>query len=89
MGGKGQALMKRARAVDVLTLLAVILVSPASVIFLIPFGVTLQDWFGTWQRYVALFIILAMALAVLGFAASTHYKLEADRPEAYAGTPSG
>jgi len=88
LGAKGQALLKRARTVDVLTFLAIILVSPASVIFLIPFGVTYQDWFSTWQRYVAMFILLAMALAALGFTGSTHYKLEADR-EIYAGTPSG
>jgi hypothetical protein len=76
---KGPALLKKARLVDVLTFLAVILVTPASVIFLIPFGVSPQDWFSTWQRYVALFILLAMGLAVFGFAVSTDYKLEADR----------
>jgi len=88
LGVKGQALLKRARVVDVLTFLAVILVSPASVLFLIPFGVTYQDWFSTWQRYVAVYILLAMALAAFGFAVSTDYKLDADR-EIYAGTPSG
>jgi len=78
---KGRALLKKARLVDVLTFLAVILATPASVIFLVPFGVSPQDWFGTWQRYVVLFILLAMGLAVFGFAVSTDYKLEADRLE--------
>ena len=89
MGAKSQALLKRARAVEVLTFLAVVLVSPASMIFLAPSGVSPQDWLGTWQRYVAVFILLATALAVFGFAVSTHYRLKADRLEVYPGTPSG
>ena len=81
MEAEGRALLKRARLVEVLTFLAVILSTPASVILLVPFGVSQQGWFNTWQRYVVLFILLAMGLAVIGFAVSTGYRLEADRLE--------
>ena len=79
MEGNGQGALRKARVVEVLTFLAVILVTPVSMIFAIPFGVSPYDWFSTWQRYVVLFILLAMGLAVLGFAVSTDYRLEADR----------
>ncbi len=81
MEARGPALLKKARAIDVLTFLAIIFISPASAIFLVPFGVAPQDWFATWQRYVVVFILLAMALAASGFAMSINYKLEADSLE--------
>jgi hypothetical protein len=63
----------------VLTFLAVILISPASVILAFPFGVTPQLWLVVWNTYDGLFVVLAIGLGVLGLGVSTHYKLEADR----------
>jgi drug/metabolite transporter (DMT)-like permease len=80
MDEKSQALRK-ARMVEALTFLAVVLVTPVSMIFAIPFGVSSQDWINTWQRYVFLLILLAMGLSLLGFGISTNYRLAADRIE--------
>ncbi len=72
--------MKRARTVEVLTFVAVVLVSPASAVFGLPFGIAPGDWFNTWQRYVFFFIIIAMAIAFLGFGLSTEYRVKAGKP---------
>jgi drug/metabolite transporter (DMT)-like permease len=79
MEAKGRALQGKARAVEVLTFLAVILVTPLSMIFAIPFGVSPQDWIDGWQRYVFLLILLAVGLSLAGFGFSTRYRVEADR----------
>jgi hypothetical protein len=79
MEAKGQTVLRKARVVEGLTFLAVILVSPASVIFAIPFGVSPQDWLNACQRYVFLFILLEIGLSVVGFGVSTSYRLEVDR----------
>jgi drug/metabolite transporter (DMT)-like permease len=81
MEGNGQGLLRKARVVEVLTFLAVILVTPVSMIFAIPFGVSPQDWVNAWQEYVFLLILLAIGLSVVGFGVSTNYRLEADRLE--------
>ncbi len=71
--------MWKARTIDALTFLAVILISPASVIMAFPLGVDPQAWLAAWSSYVALLIVLAMALSVIGFSVSFGYRLEADR----------
>jgi cytochrome c biogenesis protein CcdA len=77
---KGRSrLVTRARLVDALTFLAVVLVSPASVVLSYPLGVMPQVWVEVWLRYVAVFIVLAFGLAMLGFGASNRYWLEAHR----------
>ena len=79
MEKNGQALLRKARVAEVLTFLAVILVTPVSMVFAIPFGASPQAWVSAWQRYVFLLILLAIGLAVVGFGVSTNYRLEADR----------
>jgi len=79
MEKNGQALLRNARVAEVLTFLAVILVTPVSMVFAIPFGVSAQAWVNAWQRYVFLLILLAIGLSVVGFGVSTNYRLEADR----------
>jgi len=74
-------LLWKARLVDALTFLAVILISPASVVLAFPLGVDPQAWLATWSTYVALLIVLAMALGVVGFSVSFGYRLEADRQQ--------
>jgi len=79
MEGNGQALLRKAKAAEVLTFLAVILITPVSMIFAVPFGVSPQAWVDSWDRYVFPLILLAVALSVVGFGVSTNYRLEADR----------
>ncbi len=72
-------LRRRAKVIDVLTFLAVVLISPASVVFSIPLGVAPEVWLDVWTTYVIAIILVAMGIGVLGFGISTHYKLQADR----------
>jgi drug/metabolite transporter (DMT)-like permease len=81
MEGKGRALIRKARVVEMLTFLVVILITPVSMVFVIPFGVSPQDWVNAWDKYVFLLILLAIGLSVVGFGLSTNYRLEADRIE--------
>lgn len=78
--GNKSHLLRKARIIDVLTFLAVILVSPASVVLSFPLGVMPQVWVAVWLRYVVLFILLAIGLALFGFDASNRYRLDADKP---------
>lgn len=71
--------MRKARLVDALTILAVVLLSPASVVLAPLLGVDPQVWLAMCLRYVAVFIILAVVLAILGFDLSNRYRLEAER----------
>ena len=81
MEGNGRALLRKARVVEALTFLAVILATPVSMIFAFPLGVSPQDWVNAWDKYVFLLILLAIGLSVVGFGLSTNYRLEADRLE--------
>jgi drug/metabolite transporter (DMT)-like permease len=76
-----RGLVRKARAIEMLTFLAVILITPVSMIFAIPFGVSPQDWVNAWDKYVFLLILLAIGLSVVGFGVSTNYRLEADKLE--------
>ena len=71
-------LMRKARLVDALTFLAVITVSPASVLLSYAFGVVPQVWVEVWLRYVVFFIILAIVVAIVGLGFSNHYWLKAN-----------
>lgn len=79
MEAKLKAQLRKARIVEVLTFLAVILVTPVSMIFAIPFGASPQGWVDAWDRYVFLLILLAIGLSVVGFGISTNYRLEAEK----------
>ena len=80
--GNRSHLLRKAQLIDALTFLAVILVSPASVVLSFSLGVTPQVWVAVWLRYVVLFILLAIGLATLGFDTSNRYRLEVDRQSA-------
>jgi hypothetical protein len=71
-------LLKKARAIDAVTFVAVILVSPASVVFSYLFGVTPDSWVRGWVTYVFFFILVALGISVLGFSFSTDFRLKAD-----------
>ena len=69
--------MKAALFVDALTLLAVLLLSPASIVLAFLLGVAPQDWAAIWLRYVVVFIALALVAAGLGLEISDRYWLGA------------
>jgi len=85
MGAEAKALLTKARVVEVLTFLVVILATPVSMIFAIPFGASPQGWVDSWDRYVFLLILLAIGLSIVGFGISTNYRLQAERLEKRSG----
>jgi len=63
----------------VLTFVAVILISPVSFIFGIPFGITPHDWLATWTHWTVVFITLAFFVTLFGFEGALVIRLKADR----------
>jgi len=63
-----------ARALEALTVLLVILVSPLSVLISFPLGISPESWLSVWMRYVFIFVVLAVTVALTGFGAASHYR---------------
>lgn len=57
------------------------LVSPVSFLVVLPFGVQPGVWLGFWVRYVFIFIVAALVVAVAGFASSSSAWVRAERLE--------
>jgi len=55
----------------------VILVSPLSVALSLPFHITPLAWLSVWLKYVFVFLVLAIVVALVGFAAAASYKVRA------------
>jgi len=72
-------LIRRSVAFEVLTFVAVILISPASFVFGLPLGIAPSDWLASWTHWTVVFIIVAIAIAVLGFETALSYRLKAQR----------
>ena len=70
-------LERTSRALEVLTVVLVVLVSPLSFLVGLVFGISPETWLATWQTYVFIFIILAILIAVTGFAGALHYRVKA------------
>lgn len=62
---------------EILTVVLVILVSPLSFVLGLPLGVPPATWLSLWSKYVFLFIILAILVALAGFGAATSYRVKA------------
>jgi len=63
----------------VLTFVAVIIISPASFILGIPFGVAPHDWLTTWSHWTVVFITVAIIVTLFGFEGALAIRLKADR----------
>jgi hypothetical protein len=70
-------LERTSRALEILTVALVILVSPLSFLLGLPFGVSPERWLATWQEYAFVFVVLAIAIALTGFAGSFQYRVRA------------
>ena len=70
-------LERRSRALEVLTVGLVLLVSPLSFVLSLPLGVSPQAYLSVWVRYVFVFIVLALAIALAGFGAASTYRVRA------------
>lgn len=67
---------------EVLTFIVVILLSPISFVFGLPFGIAPADWLATWLHWVVGFILLVFFIALLGFNKAFSYKLKAESARA-------
>jgi hypothetical protein len=74
---QASSLERTSRALDVLTMALIILVSPLSVALSLPLGVAPQVWLSIWLKYVFILLVLAIAIALVGFAAAASYKVRA------------
>ena len=74
-----RALVRRARVLDILTFVAVILISPVSFVFGLPFGISPHDWLATWTHWTVVFITLAFFIALFGFEGALESRLKAER----------
>ena len=72
-------LIRRARTWEVITFVAVVLISPVSFVLGFPFGITPHDWLATWTHWTVVFIAVAFFIALLGFETALSYRLKAGR----------
>jgi|SRR5450756_1724043 hypothetical protein len=72
-------LMKKCHLWEIATAVFVMLLSPASFVLGLAIGISPEAWLMTYLRYVALFIILAILVALAGLDAATSCWLRADR----------
>jgi len=73
------SLKRTSRALEVITVSLVLLVSPLSFVFSSLFGMAPKAWLSVWQEYVFIFVVLALAIALAGFAAASSYRVRAER----------
>jgi len=71
--------IRRARIWEVITFVAVILISPVSFVLGLPLGISPHDWLASWTHWTVVFITLAFFVALLGFETSLSYRLKAKR----------
>ena len=71
------SLERTSLALEVLTVALIVLISPLSFVLLLPFGVQPERWLSIWQEYVFIFLVLAVAAALVGFAAASSYRVRA------------
>jgi hypothetical protein len=72
-------LIRRSRILELLTFVAVILISPISFILGVPFGISPHDWLATWTHWTVVFIAVAFFVALFGFEGALASRLKADR----------
>jgi hypothetical protein len=71
------SLVRTSRALEILTVVLVLLVSPLSFVVSLPFGIAPMTWLSLWLQYVFIFAVLAILIAVIGFAAASSYRVRA------------
>jgi hypothetical protein len=76
--GVPSKLERTSRALEILTVLLVVLVSPLSFVISLPFGITPQTWLSLWVKYVFIFVVLAICIALTGFGAAASYRVKAE-----------
>ena len=64
---------------QVLTFVAVVLISPVSFVLGLPLGISPHDWLTTWTHYTVIFITVAFFIALFGFEGASRSQLKADR----------
>lgn len=72
-------LIRKSRSWEILTFTMVIVVSPASFLLGLPFGIAPEVWLALWLHWEVVFIVLAMIIALLGFNAASSCWLKAKR----------
>jgi len=72
-------LVRRSRALTLLTFAAVILISPVSFILGLPLGIAPHDWLMTWTHWTVVFITVAFFVALFGFGGALESQLKAER----------
>jgi len=70
-------LARTARALEILTAVLVILVSPVSLVISLPFHIAPETWLKLWLKYVFIFVILAVGITTVGFGAASSYRVRA------------
>jgi hypothetical protein len=65
---------RTALALEILTFVLVILVSPVSFVFSLPFRIAPETWLMLWLKYVFIFVILAIGITSVGFGAASSYR---------------
>ncbi len=80
-GQRDQArkLIRMSHLWEALTLVAVILVSPASLVLGLPFGISPSDWLASWTHWTVVFITVAFLVSLAGFEAALADKVRAGR----------
>ena len=71
------SLERNALALELLTAALVVLISPISFVFSPLSGVSVQVWLSTWVKYVFVFVVLAIGIAVGGFGVASTYRVRA------------
>jgi len=72
-------LIRRSHTLEVLTFVAVILISPVNFILGLPLGIAPHDWLTTWTHWTVVFITVAFFVALFGFEGALDSQLKADR----------
>lgn len=72
-------LSRMSRLWEIFTFVMVIIVSPASFLFGLPFGISVDVWLAQWLHWVVVLIILAVVIALLGLDAASSCWLKAQR----------
>ena len=71
--------IRTARVWEVITFVAVILISPVSFVLGLPLGIAPHDWLASWTHWTVVFITVAFFVALLGFEISLSHRLKAKR----------
>jgi hypothetical protein len=72
------SLERNSSALAILTTASVVLVSPFSFVFGLPFAIAPEVYLAFWLKYVFIFVLLAIVIASAGFAGASSYHVRAE-----------